>query len=112
MIESISAITLATHDMVRSVGFYRGLGFRLRYGGEDADFTSFTVGTGYLNVIAQPADRLGQRCGGVRRRDQHDVLDAARGEKIAQGGRVRVVRPRHADRLQMMPTRGGAFLRA
>ena len=57
MIEAISAVTLATHDMGRAVRFYRGLGFRLRYGGEDADFTSFAVGSGYLNLIAQPPER-------------------------------------------------------
>jgi catechol 2,3-dioxygenase-like lactoylglutathione lyase family enzyme len=51
-IESISAITLATHDMARSVRFYRALGFGLNYGGEEAEFTSFTVGTSYLNVCA------------------------------------------------------------
>ncbi|MGH2586205.1 MAG: VOC family protein [Dehalococcoidia bacterium] len=56
-IESISALTLATHDMRRAVRFYRGLGFTLRYGGEDAAFTSFGVGSGYLNLIAQPAER-------------------------------------------------------
>jgi catechol 2,3-dioxygenase-like lactoylglutathione lyase family enzyme len=55
-IESISALTLATRDMARAVRFYRGLGFVLRYGGEGASFTSFTVGDGYLNLIAQPAD--------------------------------------------------------
>src|SRR5215469_5168919 len=32
MIESISAITLATHDMARAVGFYRMLGFNVIYG--------------------------------------------------------------------------------
>ena len=51
-IESISAITLATHDMARSVRFYRALGFRIHYGGEDATFTSFAVGDSYLNVVA------------------------------------------------------------
>lgn len=56
-IESISAITLATHDMARAVRFYRALGFVLRYGGEDASFTSFQVGPGYLNLITQPPDR-------------------------------------------------------
>jgi len=56
-IEAISAVTLATHDMARAVGFYRSLGFRIRYGGEHASFTSFLIGTGYLNVIAQPAER-------------------------------------------------------
>ena len=56
-IESISAITLATHDMTRAVAFYRALGFRLLHGGADADFTSFAAGAGYLNLIAQPAER-------------------------------------------------------
>jgi catechol 2,3-dioxygenase-like lactoylglutathione lyase family enzyme len=57
MITGISAVTLATHDMLRAVRFYRGLGFEILYGGEDADFTSFRAGAGYLNLIAQPADR-------------------------------------------------------
>lgn len=57
MIESISAITLATHDMQRAVRFYTTLGFDLIYGGEDARFTSFRAGSGYLNLTAQPAER-------------------------------------------------------
>jgi catechol 2,3-dioxygenase-like lactoylglutathione lyase family enzyme len=56
-IESISAITIATHDMSRAVQFYRTLGFALIHGGEKTSFTSFQVGTGYLNLIAQPAVR-------------------------------------------------------
>ncbi|MGC2199977.1 MAG: VOC family protein [Stellaceae bacterium] len=58
MIESISAVTLATHDMQRAVRFYRSLGFQLAHGGEDAAFTSFRAGPNFLNLIAQPADRL------------------------------------------------------
>ena len=54
MIESISAITLATHDMSRAVRFYRMLEFEIVHGGDDAAFTSFRVGTNYLNLIAQP----------------------------------------------------------
>ena len=57
MIEAISAITLGTHDMGRAVRFYRSLGFEIRYGGESAPFTSFRVGPGYLNLIAQPDDK-------------------------------------------------------
>jgi catechol 2,3-dioxygenase-like lactoylglutathione lyase family enzyme len=57
MIESISAVTLATHDMARAVRFYRMLGFEIVYGGEEAAFTSFRCGSGYLNLIAQPAER-------------------------------------------------------
>ncbi len=56
-IDGISAVSLATHDMARAVRFYRSLGFALRYGGEDAAFTSFSVGRSYLNLIAQPAAR-------------------------------------------------------
>jgi catechol 2,3-dioxygenase-like lactoylglutathione lyase family enzyme len=57
MITGISAVTLATHDMPRAVQFYRHLGFEMLYGGEQASFTSFRAGPGYLNLIAQPADR-------------------------------------------------------
>lgn len=57
MIDSISAITLGTHDMARAVGFYRTLGFTLLHGGETADFTSFRAGVGFLNLILQPAER-------------------------------------------------------
>ena len=36
MIDSISAITLGTHNMSRAVRFYCMLGFEIVYGGEDA----------------------------------------------------------------------------
>lgn len=52
MIESISAFTLATHDMQRAVSFYSSLGFDMLYGGETVSFTSFRAGPGYLNLIA------------------------------------------------------------
>ncbi len=57
MIEKISAITLATHDMTRAVRFYRMLGFELCHGGSEASFTSFHAGTSFLNLIALPDDR-------------------------------------------------------
>ena len=56
-IQSINAVTLATHDMARAVRFYCALGFDLRYGGEHASFTSFLAGSSYLNLIAMPAER-------------------------------------------------------
>jgi catechol 2,3-dioxygenase-like lactoylglutathione lyase family enzyme len=56
-IESLSALTLATHDMARSVQFYLALGFELHYGGEEASFTSFGVGDSFLNVVAVAEDR-------------------------------------------------------
>jgi catechol 2,3-dioxygenase-like lactoylglutathione lyase family enzyme len=49
-VESISAVTLLTADMAEAVAFYRALGFHLLYGGEEAPFTSFRVGAGYLNL--------------------------------------------------------------
>ena len=57
MIESIGAITLATHDMARAVSFYRMIGFDLAYGGADAAFTSFRAGSAHLNLIAAPPER-------------------------------------------------------
>lgn len=49
-LQCISALTLVTADMARAVEFYRAAGFRLQYGGADSEFTSFRVGTGYLNL--------------------------------------------------------------
>jgi len=57
MIQCISAITLATRDMVRAVGFYEALGFVLKEGGPVARFTSFHVGSGYLNLVLVQGDR-------------------------------------------------------
>ncbi|WP_233834323.1 VOC family protein [Paraburkholderia sp. ZP32-5] len=52
LIESVSAITLATSDMQRAVPFYEALGFPLSYGGPQQAFTSFAFGGTYLNLIA------------------------------------------------------------
>src|ERR1700678_2936112 len=57
-VERISAVTLLTVDMVEAVAFYRALGFHLLYGGQDASFTSFRVGDGYLNLQLDPGDSL------------------------------------------------------
>ena len=53
-IETISAVTLAVTDMARSFAFYESLGFRLRYGGPDAGFTSFVLDDRYVNL--QPTE--------------------------------------------------------
>jgi catechol 2,3-dioxygenase-like lactoylglutathione lyase family enzyme len=52
-IESLSAITLATADMVRSVRFYEALGFVRKFGGPDAPFTSFAFGPSFLNLTTE-----------------------------------------------------------
>ena len=55
-IESISAVTLTTLSMASSVGFYTSLGFELKSGGPQANFTTFRVGGQYLNIIATPEE--------------------------------------------------------
>ena len=55
VIESISAVTLAVSEMARSVTFYRALGFELVAGGDDAAFTTFGVGLGFLNLQVDAA---------------------------------------------------------
>ena len=54
---SISAVTLVTRDMKRAVRFYGSLGFELRYGGEAASFTTFSVGTGFLNLTSGSSEQ-------------------------------------------------------
>jgi hypothetical protein len=63
MIESISAITLATHSMRRAVHFYRMLGFEVVYGGDDAAFTSFSSWK-QLSQSHRPTWRSGVGLGG------------------------------------------------
>ena len=83
MIESISAITLATHDMERAVRFYRMLGFAIVHGGEDAAFTSFRAGANFLNLIAQPAERTWSWWGRVIFYDSD--VDALHARLVAAG---------------------------
>jgi catechol 2,3-dioxygenase-like lactoylglutathione lyase family enzyme len=49
-IEQISAVTLQSVDMRAAVAFYEALGLELLYGGADAEFTSFKVGPGFINI--------------------------------------------------------------
>ncbi len=49
-VESISAVTLVTADMARAASFYDALGFHLLYGGPTAPFSSFRVGSGFVNL--------------------------------------------------------------
>ena len=53
----MSAVTLATHHMARSVDFYTSLGFELLHGGPQAQFSSFAIGSGYLNLVIRPIER-------------------------------------------------------
>ena len=94
MIESISAITLATHNMSRAVRFYRMLGFEIVHGGDDAAFTSFRAGTNYLNLIAQPAERNWSWWGRVI--FYHSNVDALHASLVAVGYRPDTA-PRDAE---------------
>ena len=49
-VQQISAVTFAVRDMARSAAFYRGLGFKLTFGGPDAPFTSLRSGDAYVNL--------------------------------------------------------------
>ncbi len=49
-VTSLSAVTLAVADMARSVAFYEALGFERLYGGPASGFTSYRVGSSYLNL--------------------------------------------------------------
>ena len=64
-VRRISAVTLAVRDMARSVEFYQStVGLTLLYGGPGANFTSFSIGDGYLNLILD-ADRQNVLVGSV-----------------------------------------------
>ena len=51
----INAVTLVTADMATSCAFYAALGFEPIVGGDDAPFTTYRVGEGFLNVQLDPA---------------------------------------------------------
>jgi catechol 2,3-dioxygenase-like lactoylglutathione lyase family enzyme len=55
-VERISAVTLLTAHMADAVAFYEALGFHLLSGGPTATFTSFRVGSGYLNLQLDKAN--------------------------------------------------------
>jgi catechol 2,3-dioxygenase-like lactoylglutathione lyase family enzyme len=90
-VTGINAVTLATHDMRRAVGFYRLLDLPLLHGGEEAAFTSFRTGDNFLNLIAQPAERRWSWWG--RLIFYHNDVDALHARLIAAG-----LRPETAPR--------------
>ena len=94
MIESISAVTLATHDMARAVRFYRMLGFEVVHGSDTGTFTSFRAGGSYLNLVAQPAERRWSWWGRVI--FYHSDVDALHASIVAAGHRPDTA-PRDAE---------------
>ena len=49
----ISALTLSTRDMARAIAFYETLGFRLDFGGPEADFSTLWAGPSALNLTTE-----------------------------------------------------------
>ena len=82
-IRSLSAVTLSTSDMARAVRFYSALGFAMAYGGETSAFTSFRVGSAYLNLVR--ADDQAPAGGWVRVIVYVDDVDAMYTHALAQG---------------------------
>ena len=56
IISGISAVTFAISDMVRSVQFYKSIGFELIYGGQTSEFSSFRAAAQYLNLTTEKTD--------------------------------------------------------
>jgi len=56
-VQTINAITLATHDMARAVRFYRTLGLEVIYGGEETSFTSLKGEGCFVNLTLQGPER-------------------------------------------------------
>jgi catechol 2,3-dioxygenase-like lactoylglutathione lyase family enzyme len=50
-VETLSAITLATHDITRSLAFYEVLGFRRVQAAPDNSFVTLNAGTAWLNLF-------------------------------------------------------------
>jgi catechol 2,3-dioxygenase-like lactoylglutathione lyase family enzyme len=55
-VTSIDAITLATHDIARSLAFYRLLGGELEHGSDDTTFATFKIGGTHLNLVLEPRE--------------------------------------------------------
>jgi len=56
---SLSAVTLGVTDMAASCAFYGALGFEAAYGGPDAAFTSYRLGSSFLNLQLVPSVEVG-----------------------------------------------------
>ncbi|MBI3925319.1 MAG: VOC family protein [Armatimonadetes bacterium] len=78
MIESLSAVTLATHNLPRAIRFYSGLGFEVHY--QTDSFVSFRAGGSFLNLILAPSDVTWSWWGRVivHVRDVDEMYDRAR----------------------------------
>jgi uncharacterized glyoxalase superfamily protein PhnB len=61
------------------------MGFEIIHGGDDAAFTSFRAGIGFLNLVAQPAERKWSWWGRVTL--YHSDVDSLHARVIAAGYR-------------------------
>lgn len=52
VVKKLSAVTLFVTDMKRSIQFYKvDLGMELLYGGLESEFSSFSLGANYINLV-------------------------------------------------------------
>jgi catechol 2,3-dioxygenase-like lactoylglutathione lyase family enzyme len=98
VVEALSAVTLVVTDMARAVAFYDALGFRRLYGGGESAFTSYAVGSSYVNLqLGRPGDprswgrvilyvsnvdAMWQRVVDVGGEPDHEPADAPWGERF------------------------------
>jgi len=55
-VESLSAITLATHDMTKALAFYEVLGFRTVWAAPDGSFATINAGRAWVNIFRAEPD--------------------------------------------------------
>jgi len=78
---SLSAVTLGVTDMAASCAFYGALGFDVLYGGPTAAFTSYALGSSFLNL--QLVESVDTRWG--RTIVHVDDVDAIHARAVAAG---------------------------
>lgn len=83
---SLDAVTLEVSDMAATVAFFNTMGFdRIKFGGADAPFTSYKVGTSHLNL--QLVDTVDNHSWGrpIFHVAAVDDVDAAHAAAVAAG---------------------------
>jgi catechol 2,3-dioxygenase-like lactoylglutathione lyase family enzyme len=114
-VEALSAITLATHDMARAVRFYEALGFRMLYGGANEAFTSFAIGSSFLNLTRETHDPIrfwGRVIIYVSDVDAFYRKAVAHGIEPQFGAVARALFPSHRSRRSRTELRPPALIRA
>eukprot|EP00127_Corallochytrium_limacisporum_P005005 Clim_evm1s197 gene=Clim_evmTU1s197 len=126
LITGLSAVTMATTDMPRSVRFYESLGFKIKLGGPNSPFTSYWAGDStYLNIANQKdkpnwtgriiiyvadVDQIYQQCLDSGLKPEFAPSDAFWGERYfhihdPDGNELSFAKPLPPERTPEMPER-------